>query len=175
LQDKLLEQYAYLLSNEAATIAWAKQLARLLNVGDIVAFSGDLGTGKSVLSRAIMRALDVQDESLPSPTYAVIQEYDGRLENKLPCRVAHMDLYRLEGVEDAEMLGMREFFESPWICLIEWAERAASLMPQTVLHIHLSYVQGDVKKRHLRLSGVTAEKYAASMDGSWFLQKMSMK
>ncbi|MDQ6952687.1 MAG: tRNA (adenosine(37)-N6)-threonylcarbamoyltransferase complex ATPase subunit type 1 TsaE [Mariprofundaceae bacterium] len=164
-------KFEYLLHDEVDSMAWAKQLAKVLEKGDVLAFSGELGTGKSVMSRAMMRALGVQDEALPSPTYAIIQEYDGMLDGDKDCRIAHMDLYRLESIEDADMLGIREFFEGSWICLIEWAERAQALLPTSVLHIELSYVQGDVKKRHLCLSGVTAEKYATSIGNSWSFSK----
>jgi len=157
----LNDKFEYLLQDESETIAWAKQFATNLQQGDVLALSGELGTGKSVMSRAIMRAIGVQDEALPSPTYAIIQEYKGVLNDGKICRVAHMDLYRLEHAEDADMLGIREFFEDPWICLVEWAERAPSLLPESVLNIELSYVQGDAKKRHLCLSGITAGKYAA--------------
>jgi len=163
----LQTKFEYLLDDEAETIAWAKALAKALKKGDVLAFSGELGAGKSVMSRAMMRALAVKDEVLPSPTYAIIQEYEGMLDDGNVCKIAHMDLYRLENVEDADMLGIREFFDVPWICLIEWAERAPSLLPKSVLNIELSYVQGDVKKRHLCLSGVTAGDYAVIIGDSW--------
>lgn len=149
--------------DEDETIAWARQLAGVLKKGDVLAFYGELGVGKSVMSRAIMRALAVRDEALPSPTYAIIQEYEGTLKHGEACRIAHMDWYRLESEDDADMLGVREFFEAPWICFIEWAERAPSFLPSSVLNIELSYVQGEAKKRQLCLSGVTAKEYLASM------------
>ncbi|MDQ6994299.1 MAG: tRNA (adenosine(37)-N6)-threonylcarbamoyltransferase complex ATPase subunit type 1 TsaE [Mariprofundaceae bacterium] len=159
-------KFEYVFANEQETIAWATCLAGILKIGDVLAFSGELGVGKSVLSRAVMRALGVQDEVLPSPTYAIIQEYDGVVSGGNGCRIAHMDWYRLDGEDDADMLGIREFFIPPWICLIEWAEQAQGLLPNSVLHIHLSYVHGDIKKRQLCLSGVTAKHYAASMANS---------
>ena len=77
-----------------------------------------------------MRALGVTDEALPSPTFAIIQEYDAD-----DCRVAHMDWYRLDDAAEIEMLGVRGFFLPPWICLIEWPERAADLLPEGTIQV----------------------------------------
>lgn len=118
--------------NEAGTVEVARALASRLQGGDVVALSGDLGAGKSLFSRAVMRALGVRDEALPSPTFAIIQEYDADA-----CRVAHMDWYRLDDVEEIEMLGVRDYFQSPWICLIEWPERAIALLPASVISVHI--------------------------------------
>ncbi len=123
-----------LLRSEAETIEKAKEIAARLEPGDVLALHGELGAGKSVLARGIMRALGVTDEALPSPTFAIIQEYEGR-----SCRVAHMDWYRLSGPEELEAIGVRDYFRPPWICLIEWPERAPELLPQHTRHLFLSF------------------------------------
>lgn len=89
-----------------------------------------------------MRALGVTDEALPSPSFAIIQEYYGK-----QCRLAHMDWYRLEDAVEIEMLGVRDFFQPPWICLIEWAERADEILPNHAIRIHL---QGDSEYMEVR-------------------------
>ena len=147
-------KFEKVLHDESETVACARSLAGILKVGDVVALSGDLGVGKSVFSRALMRALSVRDEALPSPTYAIIQEYEGCTVDGHACQVAHMDWYRLEGIEDVEMLGVRDFFSPPWITIIEWPERACELLTDAVIRIDLAYVDGDMEKRLLRLSGV---------------------
>lgn len=141
----------YHLNDEEATQIWAKRLAKGLGAGDVLALSGALGAGKSVLARALMRALGVQDEALPSPTYALIQEYQGVTCGGVLCSVAHMDLYRLDDEAEVEMLGIRDFFVSPWICLIEWAERAGSVLPDTAIQLELSYVEGKKNERYITL------------------------
>lgn len=123
------------LDSEQETCALAASIARKLKPGDVVALSGPLGAGKSVFARALMRALGVADEFMPSPTFAIIQEYEGR-----GCRIAHMDWYRVEGEGDLEAIGVREYFQPPWICLIEWPERAESLISPHTWHIILSLV-----------------------------------
>ena len=140
-----------ILKNEQETCAFAQELAQTLKFGDVVALSGDLGAGKSVFARALMRALGVKDEALPSPTYAIIQEYDGQLSNGEICKVAHMDWYRLEHSEEVEMLGVREFFEAPWVSIVEWPERAMNTFPETLMHITLSYVEHDMEKRKIEI------------------------
>lgn len=142
-----------ILNNEQETCAFAQELAQKLSLGDVVALSGDLGAGKSVFARALMRALGVIDEALPSPTYAIIQEYEGQLSSGDACKVAHMDWYRLEQSEEVEMLGVREFFEPPWISIVEWPERALNTFPSTLTHIALSYVEGDMDQRKIEIIG----------------------
>jgi len=141
-----------ILKNEQETCAFAQELAQKLNFGNVVALSGDLGAGKSVFARALMRALGVTDEALPSPTYAIIQEYNGKLVSGESCKVAHMDWYRLEQAEEVEMLGVREFFEPPWISIVEWPERALNTFPSSLTHITLSYVEGDIEQRKVDIS-----------------------
>jgi len=130
------------LNNEAETLEFAKEISVKLKPGDVLALNGDLGTGKSVFARAVMRALGVMDEALPSPTYTIIQEYEGR-----GCRIAHMDWYRLEGADELEGIGVREYFQSPWICLIEWPERALELLPERAIHLSLQCVEENLEAR----------------------------
>ncbi len=132
---------------EAETRAFAHAFARTLAPGDAVALHGDLGAGKSVFARAVMRALGVRDEAMPSPTFAIIQEYAGD-----GCRVAHMDWYRLSGAEELEAIGVRDYFRPPWICLIEWPERAPALLPATAIHVTLEYAPDRADLRQVRVS-----------------------
>jgi len=135
------------LNNEVETLEFAKQFSSRLKPGDVVALSGELGAGKSVLARAVMRSLGVEDKALPSPTYTIIQEYEGKA-----CRIAHMDWYRLEGVEELEAIGVREYFQKPWICLIEWPERAVQLLSDQTIHISLQCVDDNPDARLIKLA-----------------------
>ncbi len=136
-----------LIENEAAMIALAKQLVEDIQAGDCFALHGDLGAGKSFLARAMMRALGVTDEALPSPTFAIIQEYDANTELK----VAHMDWYRLEDSFEVANLGVDEFFSPPWLTLIEWSERAPELLPKGTTHIYITLDDTDINTRHVRI------------------------
>ncbi len=141
------------LENEAATVAYAQKLATEIKPGQVIALSGELGAGKSVFSRALMRALGVTDEALPSPTFALIQTYDGK-----GCQIAHMDWYRLDDAGEIEMLGVRDYFESPWITLIEWPERAFDLLPADAIRIEITTDPEDVELRYLwQSNGISQE------------------
>lgn len=122
------------LHNEDETRAAAGRLALHLRPGQAVALSGELGAGKSFFARALMRALGVRDAALPSPTFALIQEYRAR-----DCRVAHMDWYRLKDAAEIELLGVADYLRAPWIAIIEWPERAPELLPADTLHLRLSH------------------------------------
>ena len=135
------------LNSEAETLDFAKQFSTRLKPGDVVALSGDLGAGKSVLARAVMRALGVEDKALPSPTYTIIQEYEAKA-----CKVAHMDWYRLEGADELEAIGVSEYFQKPWICLIEWPERAGQLLTDETIRIKMQCIDGSPEARLIELS-----------------------
>lgn len=133
-------------NSEAETVALASRFAKSLKPGDIVALCGELGAGKSVFCRAVMRALGVTDTALPSPTFAIIQEYEGR-----DCRIAHMDWYRLEDAHEVEALGVREYFQPPWICLIEWPARAEAILGKQITHVCLSPVDHEPEARLIEI------------------------
>jgi len=138
------------LASEAETRRAAADLAKTLKPGVVVALQGELGAGKSVFARALMRALGVKDAAMPSPTFTLIQTYEGQ-----GCKIAHMDWYRLESVEEIELLGVREYYQPPWICLIEWPERAESLLPPDTIRVRLECVADDPDARLLQLAGVS--------------------
>ena len=121
-----------LLGCEAATRRLAEDLAVLLRTGDCILLSGDLGAGKSTLSRALLRALSGDpDLEVPSPTFTLVQTYSlDRME------VAHFDLYRLEEPEEVEELGLADCLEVG-AALIEWPEMAADFLPEDALWIQL--------------------------------------
>ncbi len=141
------EPLKYHVHNESQTIEVAKKISSELSPGAVLALHGELGAGKSVFARAVMRALGVRDQALPSPTFAIIQEYEGR-----GCRLAHMDWYRLHGIDELEAIGVREYMQPPWVCLIEWSERAAKLLPPQAIHISLNYVTDDPDARMIEIS-----------------------
>lgn len=116
------------LEGEKDTVRLGEDLALALKAGDCLALVGDLGAGKSTLARAFIRAMaDDTDLEVPSPTFTIIQTYAARIP------VAHLDLYRLSDVSELDELGIEEMLEDG-ICLIEWPDLAAEVLPpeQTV-------------------------------------------
>ncbi|OJX68512.1 tRNA (adenosine(37)-N6)-threonylcarbamoyltransferase complex ATPase subunit type 1 TsaE [Magnetospirillum sp. 64-120] len=119
------------LADEAATTALGHQLAALARPGDVIALHGTLGMGKSTLARAFIRALTDLAEEVPSPTFTLVQMYEGKSGD-----LWHFDLYRLDKPEDAFELGIEDAF-ADGISLIEWPDRLGRLMPRERLEIHL--------------------------------------
>ena len=120
------------LANQAETLALGARLAGILQPGDIVALTGDLGAGKTTLARGCIMAKTGAQE-VPSPTYTLVQTYDAK-----DMEIWHCDLYRLENPNDAYELGLIDAFED-MTCLIEWPERLGTLLPEDRLTIHISF------------------------------------
>jgi tRNA threonylcarbamoyladenosine biosynthesis protein TsaE len=137
----------------AATEAFGRRLADLLFPGAVVALIGPLGAGKTHLVRAVALGLGVADSRVvTSPTFVLIQEYAGRLP------IYHFDVYRLRGESDFSDLGVHEYFDGDGVCLVEWADRAAGVLPAEQLRIELEVVAET--KRRARVEGF-GERYQA--------------
>ncbi|MGN1060184.1 MAG: tRNA (adenosine(37)-N6)-threonylcarbamoyltransferase complex ATPase subunit type 1 TsaE [Candidatus Coproplasma sp.] len=110
----------FLSGSEQATIKYASEYAKSLKGGDVVLLSGEMGAGKTVFVKGIAQGLGVDDEIL-SPTYAYMNDYYGKL--------YHYDCYRLSCGEQAERLGLTDYFYADGVCVIEWAENIADVLP----------------------------------------------
>lgn len=117
------------------TQTWGKQLGRCLRGGDVVALRGDLGAGKTAFVQGVGVELGVK-EFMTSPTYTFMNEYVGHILDT-DVRLIHMDLYRLQRPEEAEVIGVEDAFVENAICLIEWAERAVDYLPDDQLEIKI--------------------------------------
>ena len=127
------------------TQALGQELGAMLKPGSVVAFRGDLGSGKTCMIQGICQAFQVHDY-VTSPTFILINEYGGkRAERLVP--IYHFDLYRLNGEDDLEGLGAEEYFYGDGICLVEWAERAGELLPEKRVDVVLEY--GGEKLRQI--------------------------
>lgn len=121
------------------------KLGKLLKGGDILCLNGDLGAGKTTLTKSIGLGLGVTDY-ITSPTFALINEYKGRNP------VYHFDVYRLENVEELYDLGFDEYFYSNGISIIEWAEKIKKLLPKE--RIVLDIEKGkDIDERVVNITG----------------------
>lgn len=131
-----------ILHNLEDTKKLAKELVDLLKPGQVVAFYGDLGSGKTTLIQMIAKELGVKTP-VTSPTFVIQKNYPLKDNNIL----IHIDCYRLSSPRDAEDLGFLDLFEDKnAIVLIEWAERIEELLPKGTIHIRLTEVDNNDRK-----------------------------
>lgn len=121
------------LADEAATRALAARLAALARPRDVIGLAGDLGSGKTALARAFIRARLGGDEDVPSPTFTLVQTYGEGTD-----AIYHFDLYRLQAPAEALALGIEDAFAEA-ISLIEWPERLGELIPPDRLDVTLTH------------------------------------
>ncbi|MGQ9628727.1 MAG: tRNA (adenosine(37)-N6)-threonylcarbamoyltransferase complex ATPase subunit type 1 TsaE [bacterium] len=130
------------------TLSIGERIGQALAPGDILALEGDLGTGKTVLTKGIAKGLGVDSEDVvTSPTFTLINEYRGR--GGLP--IYHFDIYRLDGPRDLVDLGYEEYFYGEGVTIIEWADKIAPLIPPSAFRIELSFVEGADTHRRITL------------------------
>ncbi|WP_297998831.1 tRNA (adenosine(37)-N6)-threonylcarbamoyltransferase complex ATPase subunit type 1 TsaE [uncultured Phascolarctobacterium sp.] len=120
------------LQDRAATEALGKLLGRHAVDGDVFCLTGDLGAGKTLLSRGVAEALGVSSEDVTSPTFAIMNVYQGT-----ELEVRHFDLYRLNRPEELEDIGFDEYVGGDGVTLIEWAELFSEQLPEEYLQITL--------------------------------------
>ena len=119
------------------TEAFAQEYAKTLKAGDVVLLDGDMGAGKTVFSKGVAKGLGIEEE-VTSPTYAYMNDYDGRL--------FHYDCYRIEDYRQAESLGLADYFDMGGICLIEWSQNIAPLLPKTVKRVRIMKIDENTRK-----------------------------
>lgn len=129
-----------LIKSEKDTALFAQSLSRELNKGDIVALVGDLGTGKTTLSKYIAKELGVK-ESITSPTFTIVQEY---LSGRLP--LYHFDVYRISNLEEMYQIGYEDYFFGEGVCIIEWADIVEEIIPEGAKVIFIEYGQGPEER-----------------------------
>ena len=121
-----------ILKDEEATARLGAAIARELKAGEAVCLSGPLGAGKSTLARALIRMLTRPHEDVPSPTFTLVQFYDGR-----DLKIAHFDLYRLTSAEEAYEIGLDEALDDG-AAVIEWPERLDGRLPPDRLDVEIA-------------------------------------
>ena len=113
------------------TFLLGKKLGEMAEPGMIYCLDGDLGTGKTVFTQGFAAGLGI-DEPVNSPTFTILQQYDG---GRMP--LYHFDVYRIGDVEEMEEIGCEDCFYGEGVCLIEWAEKVEEIIPPEALHIRI--------------------------------------
>ena len=121
-----------------------RAVGALCRPSDVISLRGSLGAGKTVFAKGVARALGI-DEAIVSPTFTLVQEYDGRIP------MYHMDLYRITSEEDFQMIGGEDMLYSDGVCLIEWSEIINDMLPDGTLFVQIA-VNSD-QSRTVTLTG----------------------
>ena len=142
-----MTEKTYFLADEAATIAMGNALAKIvrneLKQGIVVYLNGDLGAGKTTLTRGFVQGMGHKG-NVKSPTYTLVEPYD--LGN---WQVYHFDLYRLADPEELEYMGIRDYFTDNCCCFIEWPEKGLGMLAKADINIEMAYSD---EQRNITLS-----------------------
>jgi len=123
-----------------------RAVAEALRPGDVVALAGDLGAGKTAFVQGAAAGLGVTDPVV-SPTFTLVREYDGRV------HVIHVDVYRLDRINDVVDLGFDEFLDGSAVVFVEWGDVIQGLLPESWLAVDLLLDERDDSRRSVRLRG----------------------
>lgn len=123
-------------NNELETIRLGQKIAGQLKRGDILALSGDLGTGKTAFVKGIARGLGI-DDYITSPTFTLVHSYEG-----MGFNLHHFDVYRVSDEEELFEIGFEEYLYENDICVIEWADLIKNLIPNHSIWIHFERLDG---------------------------------
>lgn len=132
--------------NPGQTQKLGKRLGKLARPGDVILLVGKLGAGKTCLTQGIAWGLGIEDYAA-SPSFVLVRELYGRLP------LYHMDFYRLENLEEIAELGMDEYFYGQGVSVVEWAEKAMSLLPPEHLLIEMEYISDSQRHLEFKASG----------------------
>lgn len=138
---------AFTTNNPEETMRLGREIGKLLKQGDVIALIGNLGTGKTVIANGLCRSLGVNEDYITSPTYTIINQYDGRIP------VYHIDLYRLNDSRELYNIGWDEYIYGNGTCIIEWADKAGEMLPEKYLIVNIEVTGKDKRKITLQARG----------------------
>jgi tRNA threonylcarbamoyladenosine biosynthesis protein TsaE len=146
--DSGAEEIIFVIESNSAreTKAWGRRLGSMLEGGELLGFTGELGAGKTCFIKGLARGLSLREEDILSPTFTMIQEHRGRLP------LYHIDLYRLEevGLDD---MGLREYLFSSGIAAVEWFERLREGADMEFLSVRIEYADTNTRRLEFRATG----------------------
>ena len=137
----------YLTHNEQETEAVGEALAARLEAGAVIAYTGDLGAGKTAFTRGLARGLGWQGR-VTSPTFTIVNEYEGRIP------LFHFDLYRLGGEDELFDIGWEDYLARGGVCAVEWSERVEEALPPETVRVTLRRSPESENWRVITVEGV---------------------
>ena len=138
----------YVTHSREETAALGGRLADALKTGRVVAFTGDLGAGKTAFVSGMARALGVE-ERVTSPTFTIVNEYEG---GRLP--LFHFDMYRLGGADELFHIGWEDYLSRGGVCAVEWSERVESALPENTVTVTIARCPQEDGWRSITIEGV---------------------
>jgi len=142
--------------NAEETQQLGRHVGELARPGDVLLLTGELGAGKTCLTQGIAWGIGIEEYAL-SPTFVIMRQMRGRL------ALYHMDLYRLDLIEETQDLGLDDYFYGDGVCVVEWADKAMSLMPSEHLLIEIEYLSDAERQFRLKPSGRRHEELVAGL------------
>lgn len=124
---------------EEETADAGAELAQALRPGDVLAFHGDLGAGKTAFIRGVARGLGIEAR-VSSPTFTIVNEYPGRVP------LFHFDMYRLASSEELFEIGWEDYLERGGVCCVEWTENVEDAMPEDAVHVRIEKTGEKTRK-----------------------------
>lgn len=132
----MCRSYTLISGSQEETYNIGRIIASLLKSGDVIALTGDLGAGKTVLTKGIASGLDVSREP-NSPTFVILNVYQGRL------TLNHFDLYRISSADELSDIGFEEIIYGNGVSVIEWADKITELLPEDTITVEISHGDGE--------------------------------
>lgn len=133
--------------SEKETFELGKRIANAVNPGTVILFYGDLGAGKTVMTKGIAAGLGIT-EMITSPTFTIMQEYEG---GRMP--LYHLDVYRIEDPDEMEEVGLNEYIYGNGLTVIEWAEQIEDILPEDAIKITIERNVENPEERDIRIEG----------------------
>lgn len=140
-----MERYS---ASEQETEAIGREMAQRLAPGAVVAFTGDLGAGKTAFVRGMAQGLGIS-QRVTSPTFTIVNEYQGRIP------LFHFDMYRLPDADALFDIGWEDYLDRGGVCAVEWSENVAEALPEDTVWVDIRRLEGEDNGRCITITGVT--------------------
>lgn len=137
-------EWRFLTHGEAETEQLGADLAPTLSPGDVLAYRGGMGAGKTAFTRGLARGLGLPEEEVSSPTFALVNEYRGE-----DSTLYHFDMYRVEDYDSLYSAGFFDYLDTGAILAIEWSENIAEFLPKETVVVEFSYIEGEEDGREI--------------------------
>ena len=132
--------FTFTTHDPAQTIALGEQIGKRLQGGEVIAYSGGLGVGKTTITRGISIGMGLGDE-VTSPTFALVNEYAGKERS-----LCHFDMYRISGALDLETTGFYDYLDGNNVLAVEWSENIADELPDDCIKIHIERIDDTTRE-----------------------------